>query len=250
VLWPRGTNYYTRNNWAGRIKSVDNSDWILDSPISNAAAHYLHNMFYILGKTIDQSAEPADITAELYRANNIENFDTAALRCHTKEGVEIFFCTSHAILNYRGPLFEYEFEKAVVRYETDGYGEDNPHITAQFKDGTTKDYGLPDTQSWKKIYDVVDSVSKNTPVVCSAGSALAQIICTNGAQDSAGQIIQFPDSVMDFKESCEGPMVYVKGLSEVLIDCYNNCLLPSEIKIHWAHPSKLIDLKNYNSFPA
>ena len=47
VLWPRPATYSARNGWAARIKS-DDGQWILDSPINNATAHYLHNMFYVL----------------------------------------------------------------------------------------------------------------------------------------------------------------------------------------------------------
>jgi hypothetical protein len=53
---------------------------IFDSPANNATAHFLHNMFYLLGATRETSAAPAVVQAELYRANAIENFDTAAIR--------------------------------------------------------------------------------------------------------------------------------------------------------------------------
>jgi len=32
---------------------------VLDSPVNNATAHYLHNMFYVLGHATDASAMPA-----------------------------------------------------------------------------------------------------------------------------------------------------------------------------------------------
>jgi hypothetical protein len=64
--------YYQRSFWSGRIKD-DNGNWILDSVASNATAHYIHNMFYVLGNEVDKSAVPVEVAAELYRANNIEN---------------------------------------------------------------------------------------------------------------------------------------------------------------------------------
>ena len=95
-LWPRDEVYYTRNDWAGRQRAADGS-WILDSPVNNAMAHDLHNMLYLLGPSIDRSAQPVEIVAELYRANDIENFDTAALRVRTTSGAEVLFYGSHAI---------------------------------------------------------------------------------------------------------------------------------------------------------
>src|SRR5512143_1675716 len=102
-LWPRDEGYYARNEWAGRLKDAEGA-WVLDSPAQNAMAHDLHNMFYVLGKERDASARPVEVEAELYRANAIENFDTAAARVWTEEGVEILFFVSHASEEDRGPV--------------------------------------------------------------------------------------------------------------------------------------------------
>ena len=48
VLWSRSDDYFNRSGWAARIRD-DRGNWILDSVASNATAHYLHNMFYVLG---------------------------------------------------------------------------------------------------------------------------------------------------------------------------------------------------------
>ena len=95
VLWPRDETYYRRNRWAGRLYTGQGHP-VFDSPVNNACAHYLHNMLYVLGDRVDASAAPARVTAELYRANGIETYDTAALRCWTSGGVEIVFVVSHA----------------------------------------------------------------------------------------------------------------------------------------------------------
>ena len=95
ALWPRDDEYYGRNNWAGRIKE-NQGKWVLDSPMNNAVAHYLHNMFYVLGFEVDSSAVPKQVIAECYRANPIENYDTAVCRILTTDDVEILFYASHA----------------------------------------------------------------------------------------------------------------------------------------------------------
>jgi predicted dehydrogenase len=87
-LWPRDEGYYARNDWAGKKRDAE-GNWILDSPVQNAMAHDLHNMFYVLGPETDASARPVEVEAELYKANAIENFDTAAVRARTAEGVEL-----------------------------------------------------------------------------------------------------------------------------------------------------------------
>ncbi|WP_407271187.1 Gfo/Idh/MocA family protein, partial [Radiobacillus sp. PE A8.2] len=78
TLWPRNQDYFNRSAWAGKKYSAS-GEMILDSVANNATAHYLHNLFYLLGKTIDTSAKITDVTAELYKTNAIETFDTCAL---------------------------------------------------------------------------------------------------------------------------------------------------------------------------
>ena len=114
-LWPRDDVYYGRNNWAGKIKDA-RGKWVLDSPVNNALAHFLHNMFYVLGSEVDSSAIPKTIIAECYRANQIENYDTAVCRISTTDEVKIEFLVSHATKDQFGPIFEFEFENALISY--------------------------------------------------------------------------------------------------------------------------------------
>jgi predicted dehydrogenase len=92
--WPRSSAYYARNVWAGRVQL--GRDWVLDSPVSNAFAHFLMLALFWAGRTSDAVAEPVELDAELYRAGRIDSFDTASLRLQTDEGVEILFYGSHA----------------------------------------------------------------------------------------------------------------------------------------------------------
>src|SRR5688572_7085381 len=70
VLWPRDEMYYRRNKWAGKLYTGQGHP-VFDSPVNNACAHYLHNMFYVLGDRPESSGVPARVMAELYRANGI-----------------------------------------------------------------------------------------------------------------------------------------------------------------------------------
>ena len=57
IAWPRTHDYYQRNSWVGALKN-DQGAWILDSPVSNATAHFLHNCWYILGDSPDSVPFP------------------------------------------------------------------------------------------------------------------------------------------------------------------------------------------------
>lgn len=248
VLWPRGKEYYARNRWAGRIKS-DDGDWVLDSPIHNATAHYLHELFFILGSRIDNDRRPRDVIAELYRAHEIENFDTAALRCHTADNIEILFYASHAVPEYKGPIVHCEFENAVIQYETNGYGDEKPHIIAHFTDGTAVDYGSPDDNPYAKVDNIIGAVRTEMPVLCNADDAIPQVLCINGAQESAKSIVNFPTSLIDSKLTLDGTIPCVQNLTATLLECYEKNVLPSELGVLWAKPGLAITLTHYRNYP-
>jgi predicted dehydrogenase len=93
-FWPRGAEYYSRTDWAGRVKS--GTSWVLDSPVSNAFAHHLSLALFFAGSGLGRSASAVRMAAELYRAQPIENYDTAALRIETDSGATVHFYASHS----------------------------------------------------------------------------------------------------------------------------------------------------------
>jgi len=117
VLWPRGYAYYKRGcGWAGKIRSAGGA-LILDSVANNATAHYLHNMLYVLGETIDTSAMPEKLEASLWRANAIENYDTASMEMTFAGGARALFLVSHATKEKQQPIFEYQFERGTILFD-------------------------------------------------------------------------------------------------------------------------------------
>jgi len=88
-VWPRSRGYFTRNNWAGRLR-VDGVP-VMDSPLNNAFAHFVMLSLYFVGRDTLVLED-----AELLRAHAIESFDTAVVRSRTGRGVKLWFGTSHA----------------------------------------------------------------------------------------------------------------------------------------------------------
>jgi predicted dehydrogenase len=242
-LWPRDEAYYRRNDWAGRQKD-QNGNWILDSPVNNAMAHDLHNMFYILGKKRETSALPGTVEAELYRAYNIPNFDTAALRCFTREGVEILFCVSHAAAVDTGPVFSYEFEKGIINLR----GRDSA-IVANLADGSTINYGFPASEPLKKMWEAINLARRPGLPDCGLEAATSQTLCSNGAQDSMPRIQNFPRSLLKKEGEPGKAALFVEGLDEVMKGCYKQRLLPSEMGVSWSKKGKIIALIDYKNFP-
>jgi len=252
-LWPRDEAYYGRNDWAGKRRDADGA-WVLDSPVQNAMAHDLHNMFYLLGKDADSSSGPVEVEAELYRANRIENFDTAAARVRTAEGVEILFFVSHASSEDKGPVVRFEFERAVVRCDSRTSG-----LWAEFPDGTRKDYGVPDAEPMNKLWQSIAGVRDGTRPLCGLEAAAGQTLCMNGMQDSMPDIRDFPAGLV---RTVEGPgsrrlavetpgekRRVVEGLDEALESCFEAGRLPSEMGVPWSAKGAAVDLREYAAFP-
>lgn len=246
VLWPRTATYYGRNNWAGRMRSVDGR-WVLDSPVSNATAHYLHNLLFLLGDTQQSSTQLAEIQAELYRANPIPNCDTAALRAMTAHGVEVLYYASHAIPETTGPSFTLEFEEATVTYQTNGGGQsiEGP-IVARSKNGTEKIYGDPFADQSEKIWQCAEAVRNGTPIACDIAAATPHVYAINGMHESMPVIQPLPKELYHLDDD----LIWVEGLQEALQRCYAQNVLPSECgDLPWSRAGRIVDLREYDSFP-
>ncbi len=242
-LWLRGFEYYSRNDWAGKLKDEEGK-WILDSPANNAMAHFLHNLLYLLGEEKDSSSLPGSVEAETYKAYDIQNFDTVASRMHVNEGTELLFYASHSIRNNLGPMFKLEFEQATVTY-----GEDSKSIVCKDSKGQIiSDYGDPESEDqFKKFYDSIKVIKGLKSAACGLKAAFPHTLAVNGIQDSVPEAPFFPSSLI--KHSDTGERLWVKDLGDTLYNCYLNSCLPSEKGIEWAVKGKQVDMQTYTFFP-
>ncbi len=241
-FWPRAEDYYGKSSWLGRKKDKAGR-WVLDSPANNAMAHFLHNLFYVLGDHADTSARLTAVTAELYRAYPIQNFDTVACRTFTQDGTELLFYASHVTRPDQGPIFSFEFEQATITY-----GEVSEEIIAIDRKKKEKHYGSPEAAHYfLKLFDAVACVREPKPVVCGPEAARSQILCVNGIQESFPEIVEFPESMVH-KDESEGRW-WIEGLAEGFYDCYTKGILPSEGNIPWARAGIPVDVRDYHFFP-
>ncbi|WP_347834597.1 Gfo/Idh/MocA family oxidoreductase [Gracilibacillus sp. JCM 18860] len=180
VLWPRNADYFNRSSWAGK-KFSPNGEMIFDSVANNATAHFLHHLFYLTGDAIDRSAEIDQLSAELYRANSIETFDTCAVHLLTKNNVEVIYLASHAISNNHRPKYSIEFENAIITYHPEGESSD---IVATFKDGTKKTYQDPENNHLAKLGVMIEAILTNDDnILCGPEAAsimfMPFMVCIN-----------------------------------------------------------------------
>ena len=185
VFWPRPASYYGRSSWAGALKTADGA-WVLDSPANNATAHYLHNSLFVLGA---DGGRPLSVEAELYRANAIESFDTAAIRVETESGAEVLFYTTHAIPSNVNPVVHYRFSDAELYCNVPG------NFYARFADGSVEDLGSPEATHADKIRRAAADIRDGNPPACTIEDASYQSLAVCGAHESAS-IIDFPARIV------------------------------------------------------
>ena len=241
--WPRDVSYYGRNDWAGRLRDEATGRWVLDGPANNAMAHYLHNLFFVLGPEPHLSASPRSVQAEMYRAYAIEGCDTAVCRVVTDQGTELLFYGSHATERTIAPRFRLEFEEAVVTC-----GEQDGDIVAVDRTGGRISYGSPDdTPQFHKLVAAVAHVRGGGSFVCGPEAAMSQTLCVNGMHDSVPDIPSFPRSLLREEQSPE--RVFAQGLDDILLRCYQDGTLPGEARVPWAAAGRTVNLEGYRHFP-
>jgi predicted dehydrogenase len=236
-LGPRKKEYYERASWAGRIKT-DDGIIVNDSPVMNACAHYLHNMFYLIGKEMNLSAKPTRVTSEVYRAKDIENLCTAAIRIQTDNDAEILFYSSHSTPN-GSPITIMEFEKAILTHSR----ETDSRVMVEFKDGKTYAYDPSPHSSSHKIWRTADAIRNKTKFLCGIEAALPHVQTINAIKRDAGDIPGFPPEYIEKTGKGSQELIIVKGLMEVLKQSFDENKLPSELgSIEWAIPPRTVEI--------
>ena len=221
VCWPRDLSYYGRGGgWAGKIEREGRL--VLDSIASNACAHYLHNMLFLLGSAMDECALATSVSAECFRANDIETFDTCTIRAYASD-VPIYLAASHATDKGRDPEFVFEFERARVTY----FDNDECGIRAVFSDGDEKCYGQPvKPNNLKKLWDTVDAVKDGKNPPCTVKTAMAHTALINDIHKTSVYRRFDEDSVV---LNAEKNALFVPGLYERISRAYDEAKLFSEL---------------------
>lgn len=230
ICWPRNSVYFARP-WAA--KATINGQVLLDSIAMNACAHYLHNMFFMLGDSIDSCAKPKTLGASVYRANDIETYDTAFIEVETTDGVSLKFCATHACAENVQPRIRCEFEKGTIYIEE--CGDDNA-IKAVMKDGSEINYGATSQHRSNKLWMAMDIVRGLAKPVCTVDTAMSHLKCINAISEFyKPEVFEKFETVNDCKA--------VAGIEAVLEEVYNTGKMPSLYK-----PEKLIDMTSYTKF--
>jgi predicted dehydrogenase len=239
-LWPRGAEYYSRTDWAGRIQS--GKSWVLDSPISNAFAHHLSLALFFAGSELERSAAPDRVSAELYRAQPIENFDTAALRIETDTGVAIHFYASHSCTSNFDPevIIEGTAGRVIWRHGAD--------YTVEPLGAARRRVPLGDEQSarLRMFRNALGRLQDKNVFVCGTAIAREHTRCIQAAQRS-GPVRDVPKEWVETNgEPGLRRQTWIVGVEETMRRAFEQARSLGEIACPWASPQMEIAVADFD----
>jgi len=223
IIMRRGLDYYARG-WAGRIRSGDS--FIYDSVANNSAAHYLQNMLFLAGDRLNTSARIGSVEAELYRVNDIENFDTISANVTTGDGAELFFVSTHAADGDFEFHSEFSYEQGRILFDA------REEVWGELADGTRIHYGSCLEDASRKLWCALEAVRGEDTLYCDIGTATPHTAFIQHIQDRVPiQDIQHLAKLRDNAfPGAPGPawQKYVPGMTEAVKASYENRIMLSK----------------------
>lgn len=226
--WPRNYAYFHRAQWPARL--MMDGRLVLDSCMSNALAHYIHNTLFWIGKNELMSWERiSETTAELYRGHDVEGFDTVFAKAMTESGEYVNITLSHALHGSHGHYEKVICEKATLTYACGGTW------TIEWTDGRieTGPAGNEDhlTENMRTYLRYVNG-EIDRPLTTLAESKPFVEFC-NLVYIASGKITTVPEAD---KDRIEGGWIAVHGMSDIMDRFLETGQYPSEQGVSWASP--------------
>jgi predicted dehydrogenase len=240
--WPRDLNYYARNNWAGTLQ-VDGV-WVLDSPLQNAISHYLNLAMFLIGPKLECSAVPTELDVELYRANEIQNYDTCAMRIRFENAPPILVVLTHAAQQNQEAVVDIHGTTGALRVDALG---------CAFRGSSSLSIPLdPDRHS-----SMVNAIAKylngaldpNASAVANLAMARLHTTIVNGASEAIAVKTIEQKYIHETHLDRGGVCLAIDGIDNVMRRCVESRALPSELgDVPWAVRAGTFDVRNYQEF--
>lgn len=239
TCWPRDSNYYARNNWAGALQR--NGVWVLDSPANNAMAHYINLALFLLGPDERHTAQPQRVEAELYRANPIENYDTCSLRITTPGDVPLLVLMTHVCPKQAGPFIEITGTRGTLRFSPQGFELSTPEGTHPVGEGGI-DLG-------HVVRNFTDYVRGGDAIVATLELARAHTLVISGASQAAPIQGIPPQFIQTIKNPNGSTLRALPDIDSIFAEAARRGqMLHESGRLSWTTPGRAIDLADYHHF--
>lgn len=247
ACWPRTNEYFGRNNWAGRQRVGDT--WILDSPANNALAHPINLTQFLLGPSIEASATPLAVEAELYRAADIENYDTVSARVTLEGDVKFLILLTHATATTRHPVVVLQSERGRIIREMDR--------TTVEMDGK-KEVMEPEVPRRQTMLECFTHLvrGERAPISTAGGDIAAatlevarnHTLLINGISEAAAVVTAPPDAVRTVPIR-DAQVEAIVGIEDVFEKCaQRNQMLHESSLLPFTRPAGGVTLQGYTHF--
>lgn len=228
-LWSRPQSYYTRNQWAGRLRLGRLA--VLDSPISNAFAHFANLALFWAGSAVEDSARVLSVEAELYRTRQIESFDTCCFRAALSTGITADFYVTHSCAVETRPVVRIFGTEGSIEWVQESHVE-------LHRDGrpTTR---TPIPGKWETKLMMGDAVlarCEGRPArVCTTAVATEHVRLVQALHSPGLSIRTVPKRFLRLTEREKGdPVPALAGIEEASERGASTRRLWSELKLPWA----------------
>ncbi|MDQ8187720.1 Gfo/Idh/MocA family oxidoreductase [Pelagicoccus sp. SDUM812002] len=233
TLWPRGVSYFSRNSWAGKVR-LGNS-LVLDSPVSNATAHFLHLMLFWAGDALNSVASIVDhFEAETYRANDIENFDTASLRGLTGTGIPVSFIASHASRETVDPMVRIIGTKGEIEWIKD----EGAYYRVEGEPERRIDLSSEEEEVRIMIEEIGHQLSGGVSWLCGPEQAIPQVEVVESLHRGC-ETIGIPDEYLEEFAKDGDTFRAIRGLESIAINAFERGVLLSEAGAPWKTASQV-----------
>ncbi len=244
ACWPRGLAYFSRNDWAGRFRR--DGAWVMDSPASNALSHFVNLALFWLGEAPAAAAVPVAVDAELYRANDIENYDTCSLRVRTAGGAELLVLLTHACRETIDPRITISGDAGTLATEhrqgvtlRDARGE----VSARLAFAEEPRVAMV-RRFAARVRGALDDFA-----VATLEQSEAHLVLVNGASEAAPVRPVPADVVEVFAGRAGEPTRAIRGIEGAFEECARRGQLLSESGlVGWSVPPGRRDLREYRHF--
>jgi predicted dehydrogenase len=238
--WPKMDDYYSRNNWSGRLRIGET--WALDTPFNNAMAHEVMMMLFLAGASERKAAFPTEVEAELYRAHKIESADTACVRLKTNTNMTVMFLFSHAGENGAASEIEIRGDKGTIKWSRSG-------ATMETLDGVKKQFTAPPMPELRDgmLQAACAAAAGENVFYCDLEMASMQTLAVNGAHEAAS-ITTVPEEFVSRTVAGERVKDVLKGLDQAIWNGYQQGKMFSEMAVPWAVSPGKYSLRGFTRF--
>lgn len=244
ACWPRSSAYFSRSGWAGRMRVGDT--WVLDSPANNALAHFIHIALFLMGPSLYAAADPVKVEAELYRAADIENYDTISLRITLEGGSTLLVLLTHACTATIHPITVFHGERGSMtrllgRFEVRTPDAAAPQIVP--RNDAMRRHML------ERFGRLVRGQDDPNVAVATLEMARKHTIAMGGATE-ATPVFEAPADAVDAVPTPDGGVIRaIRGIERVFGECAaRNQMLHESGLLPFTRPSGRCNLVGYDRF--